>query len=322
MMLMLDPAINDSFICLCKGSKLQVGRSCRIEAKTQGAQGSSTAAGPESQILSYIPNVSAEDMEGAGDQSWPICRRQEGRTRRRKRSDPRDDRDQVNIKRANERSPLHFNVEIPHYYDEVSEAIRWEDIPKHDIPRQSHTESGEAEKSLGGIEKNSQDEHNVTESAFKDHQKFVIALEKFGSKTGAWEAMASELKWTVEELKVYAYSYFKSLTSERNSQKVASQLRGQGTKVAGRSRQQLSWSFQELVLLDSLMLKYCRGLKCLDVKETSLAKDGAHALIPLATEWEKIAAQLPGKNALACKEMGISRLLGWYNEKEETLDEP
>ena len=51
----------------------------------------------------------------------------------------------------------------------------------------------------------------------EEHNRFVAAFEKHGSSIQAWPAMASELGWMVEGVKVYAYSYFRALVRDRNS---------------------------------------------------------------------------------------------------------
>ena len=121
---------------------------------------------------------------------------------------------------------------------------------------------------------------------------------------------------TVDVVKVRAYAYFKELTSGSNARTGKSLLEGQGKcdDAGGAGR---PWSFEELILLDSLMLAHATDLG-LDAAEADRGtkEDGGVGvgLIPRATGWEKVAARLPGarvvvplQSAGRCRKGAISR---------------
>lgn len=140
---------------------------------------------------------------------------------------------------------------------------------------------------------------NTNNNRANQHKKFITSLEKHGSAAGsehgtlAWHAMAIDLDWSVEEVKIYAYNYFKILAKATDST---------GMKPPSSSSSSSSWSFEEKVVFDSLMLKYAKDLKrsCGDQCNTNYFSQ--------PTVWEKIAASLPGKSAHECRKMGALRL--------------
>lgn len=154
----------------------------------------------------------------------------------------------------------------------------------------------------------------------KRHKAFVSALERHGSSARAWNDIASDLKWEVGDVKVYAYSYFRALVRGRKmvacnslvgDDDVAKNRLGGGDPTS-----YSTWSFQELVLLDSLMIQHCTDLTCLEVNEGGKGGDDRAVALRQRTLWQKIASRIPGKTALACKKEGISRLLRVYSEQD------
>ena len=166
----------------------------------------------------------------------------------------------------------------------------------------------------------------------KRHKDFINALERYGSSDRAWDKISYQLKWTVKDVKVYAYSYFKSLIKERTANiyermdlsMIANDAQGMKRKNDSTSNKTTTdedttedseWSFHEIILLDSLMVKYCKNISCLEVNNEQNSN--------LMTEernndtWEKIASQLPGRAAHTCKKEGIKRLLSLYGEGKE-----
>ena len=153
------------------------------------------------------------------------------------------------------------------------------------------------------------------------HLKFTSALERHGSSPGAWKDMASELNSTERDVKVYAYSYFKALVQDKDEKSRAGLLLMNGYQSRGGRNSAINddtaWSFQELVLLDSLLLKFCTDLTCLSEIDGDCNTDQrCPSLLRQTTVWEKIASQLPGKTARECKKEGISRLLTICNVQQ------
>jgi hypothetical protein len=145
------------------------------------------------------------------------------------------------------------------------------------------------------------------------HREFTAALERHGSSSGAWKDMASELNCTVRDVKVYAYSYFKALVLDRDEKN--------GYQSLGESATDDKWSFQELVLLDSLLVKFCTDLTCLDDIEGYGNDQECPRLLQQSTVWEKIASLLPGKTARDCKKDGTNRLRKVYEEQQKAIQE-
>ena len=140
------------------------------------------------------------------------------------------------------------------------------------------------------------------------HREFTAALERHGSSPGAWKDMASELNCTERDVKVYAYSYFKALVLDRDENIRNDMLDKNGHQTWGDSTTGEKWSFQELVLLDSLLVKFCTDLTCLDDIEGYGDDPECPCLLQRTTVWEKIASQLPGKTSRDCKKEGTNRL--------------
>ena len=142
------------------------------------------------------------------------------------------------------------------------------------------------------------------------HREFTTALERHGSSPGAWKDMASVLNCTVRYVKVYVYSYFKALVLDRD-EKIRNDM------LDKNGHQSNKWSFQELVLLDSLLVKFCTDLTCLDDAKGYGDDQECTRLLQQTTVWEKIASQLPGKTARDCKKEGTSRLRKVYEELQK-----
>lgn len=212
-------------------------------------------------------------------------------------------------------------------------------LPQHHNISEQSGESRQCkgdDEHLGTIPLDKNNKHVKEE---KEHNLFIAALEKHGSSSvGAWPAMASELGWTVEDVKVYAYSYFKRLVVRNGSakkhgtsatrladnedgsinEKKKARLSTSATTKDEKAKSSSSWSFHELILLDSLMVKHCQDLSCLDVYQKTEEEEGAR-FVRRRTVWESIAAQFPGKTAVSCNEKGVSRLLSvYYNEGKAT----
>lgn len=128
------------------------------------------------------------------------------------------------------------------------------------------------------------------------HAEFISALEKHGSSERAFHKIAEEMDWTVEDTKVYAYSYFKALTRERSS-KI---YKGIECSTNKEEKETIltditdNWSFHEHILLDALMVKHCKDSSCLE--EGSLET------------WDRIAYKLPGRTAQQCRTEAMRRL--------------
>ena len=261
-----------------------------------------------------------------------------------------------------------FDVDIPnHYNNTVDPATQRQQL--NDVNGINDQDSTDGSEVAADTIKSSYDSHNNEENRpltqkgeddtkeiedaekqTKMHNDFISALEKYGtSAEGAWKSMASDLNWTEEEVKVYAYSYFKSLVQDRKSKLydklfIKNDEAGQKDYENDRKKKKkrkadkrgndkdkaTSWSFHELVLLDSLMVKYCTDLNCLDVKNNNNSNKIAAAddaddegssssayWIRQRTVWEKIASQFPGKSAIQCKKVGFARLLKSYEERQK-----
>lgn len=265
-------------------------------------------------------------------------------------------------------------------------------------PQHAPEQGGEAGEGIP-LEKN----NDSTETLDEKHNKFVAALEKHGYSAQAWHAMAFELGWSVEDVKVYAYSYFKSLVRARGAKihnrlpvgndrssvqsenenkkaplsppkasttameaatitkeaiitnkttitkmstptktastaKVSSRANAEtikadviitsaskaatptteadtiissatkAAKIKGGTNVSSVWPFDELVLLDSLMVKHCQDVSCLGLTQERGGAESSNRFVRQRTVWEKIAARIPGKTARACKEKGTSLL--------------
>ena len=152
-------------------------------------------------------------------------------------------------------------------------------------------------------------------------QNFIAALEKHGSSPRTWDNIASELKWTKDDVKIYAYSYFKELVDDRN-RNIGHNLIENGD-ISNNSEtttdRRTTWSLQESILLDTLMFKYHDDISKLGSKdESNVVEEASHCLIQQPTTvWQKISSNLPGKNAHEIEDEGIKRLCSSYRNKLE-----
>ena len=150
------------------------------------------------------------------------------------------------------------------------------------------------------VESSEEEDDNPKEKQPKStHTKFISALERHGSSERAFHKIAEELDWSIEDTKVYAYSYFKALIRERKIKiykGVGSSINAQNkeTTASTASADTDNWSFHEHILLDALMVKHCKDSSCL--------KEGN------SETWERIAYQLPGRTAQQCKTEAMRRL--------------
>jgi len=132
------------------------------------------------------------------------------------------------------------------------------------------------------------------------HTKFISALERHGSSERAFHNIAEELDWSIEDTKVYAYSYFKALIRERR-RKIYKDIgsttnaKNKETTTSTATTDTDNWSFHEHILLDALMVKHCKDSSCLNDEKGS------------SKTWDHIAYQLPGRTAQQCKTEGIRR---------------
>eukprot|EP00956_Cyclotella_meneghiniana_P018234 scaffold30235_cov67-Cyclotella_meneghiniana.AAC.2 len=205
---------------------------------------------------------------------------------------------QIQPSRTLSSSSDQFKVNIPKYYRDILPAR---------IRDKASVEN--AETSATALEKkDSNDAPSATpstkEERVQQHQEFIAALEKYGSRSGsedgtlAWHAMAEELNWPIEDVKVYAYSYFKALTvNVQMKEKSASK----NPKI------QSSWTPDELLLLDCLMVKHCTTTNGPTQENRHIESKDCYSRDSIM--WEKIAAGLPGKTSRDCYEVGISRLV-------------
>lgn len=198
--------------------------------------------------------------------------------------------------------------------DQQEQTSKIDDVEIGGLPSE-HSPTEQSSEKAGthpNVSSNQSNQDNSNNQSTK-HNNFITALEKHGSSVGAWESIAFDLNWTIEEVQVYAYSYFKSIVRYGNTKK----------KSNSTQQDNASWSFQDYILLDSLMLKYCTDLSCLknnahvkqkkDSKMSNNKDDDAKQ----STVWDKIACQLPGKTADMCRKVGTLRLLKLYRESKE-----
>lgn len=153
----------------------------------------------------------------------------------------------------------------------------------------------------------------------EDHERFISALEKNGTgmRGDEWDKIASELSWSIEDVKTYAYWYmqelFESLQDKRcmdnNIEATPVEISEEMKEKANRhdeerlqgvidvdeleSSSSLSkfvptneWTFEECILFDNLLLAYPKE-----------RKDKG-----MLIRWKKISSMLPNKSADDCKE--------------------
>lgn len=200
---------------------------------------------------------------------------------------------EMQMKRKKSTPPL-LKVNIPAYYKDVDPKYNGADDEKNE------TDGGDDEKCTESAHATNP---NSIEDRTKNHKEFIAALERYGSKSGsedgtlAWHAMASALKWPMKDVKVHAYSYFKALTEgtiqSNNSRR--NEVNKQAA-IEMKASHTISWTSHELVLLDTLMLKYCSSWN-MNIRETPES----------ISSWEKVAANFPGKTPDDCYQMGLSR---------------
>jgi hypothetical protein len=159
---------------------------------------------------------------------------------------------------------------------------------------------------------------------FTWHMDFISALERCHVLSQPWKVMASELNSTERDVKVYAYSYFKALIQNKNEKTRVVRLERNGHQSRGGGsaiNDDTTWSFQELVLLDTLLVKFCPDLACLiDIEGDGITDHKCPSLLRQSTVWDKIASQLPGKTARDCKKEGTSRLVTICKEPQNTKE--
>ena len=216
--------------------------------------------------------------------------------------------DKNDLQRASrDSSKEKFKVRIPVYYKEIYPGSALEQsvaaTDAEDLAAgienkiAENLSNGDNERALSNG--TSDEISSAKEERAMRHKQFIAVLEKYGSNQGsengtlAWHAMAGELKWTIEDVKVYAYSYFKFLTGEKRNQSNPTQVSKKPKLEAVTTNP--SWACDDLMLLDTLILKHC---SMDDLKH----KDG-----DVSFAWKKIAAGLPGKTPIECRQMGISR---------------
>jgi hypothetical protein len=196
-------------------------------------------------------------------------------------------------------SEFHFNVEIPDFYNDLTYSGGGGCAEEDAGSTNSDDSDAKEDTTMKGDEVANV---STAEQRIETHSKFIFALEKYGGAAGSeqgtlsWHAMAAHLKWTIEDVKVYAYSYFKAL-SEGTMQQI------QATNSSAEKGS--AWSTDEKLLLDSLMLKHCTDASTVDKKLNGGAKlsEDQHA-----SNWERVAASLSGRTAKECQEMGMLRL--------------
>ncbi|KAL7479216.1 hypothetical protein ACHAW6_004958 [Cyclotella cf. meneghiniana] len=233
-------------------------------------------------------------------------------------SDVRPDA-KVNGRASRGRLDFRFNVKIPSYYKEISEATKISYSFNEAIREEGigETKGGEHRKAENfdciGKTPNDTTAPNLHAQRTTQHNVFISALEKYGSNAGseestaAWHAMATALKWSLKDVKVYAYSYFKSLTEGNLEAGGSENIDVKGTAAGAVGGIQSSWTRDELVLLDSLMLKYCKCRNDFKNVHGDRNSSGSSYLIRTPSAWENIAARLPRKTSKECYEMGTSR---------------
>mmetsp|Transcript_18834 Transcript_18834/g.28640 ORF Transcript_18834/g.28640 Transcript_18834/m.28640 type:complete len:174 (+) Transcript_18834:282-803(+) len=152
----------------------------------------------------------------------------------------------------------------------------------------------------------------------EDHDRFISALEKNGTvmRGDEWVKIASELSWSIEDVKTYAYWYmqelFKSLQDKRSADhdvetapvEISEEMKEKAShhdearlqgvinvdEIESRSSSQFvltnQWTYDECILFDNLLLAYPKE-----------RKDKG-----MLIRWRKISSMLPNKSADDCKE--------------------
>ena len=256
-----------------------------------------------------------------------------GRKRKRPKSkSQKKSKQQLKANQSKSSSEFQFDVDIPDYYQYPSRRSTTAEQKRDDTPAQAKKEYDAAggkspeeikvdtqvnkDKDVATIDK--QDKQTSSEAEAEDpkskrHKDFINALERYGSSDRAWDKISYHLKWTVKDVKVYAYSYFKSLIKDRTANiyekmdlSIIANAQGLNNSTSNKATTdddttEDEWTFHEIILLDTLMVKYCKNISCLAEEMNN-------------GTWQKIASQLPGRSAHTCKKEGIKRLLSLYGE--------
>ena len=173
------------------------------------------------------------------------------------------------------------------------------------------------------------------------HEEFIQALEKHTTAmTGnEWHLIATELEWTMEDVKTYAFYYFHKIaqdTQTSNFYRPATSSRDQfrmgnldldGGKVVIDQVDgclDADWTYEECVLFDNLLLRYSddgngngngNGLGTAPNAVIVIDNDSEDTEEKPHEEidgrWRKIASMMPNKSARACMER-----YNWYQQAE------
>lgn len=137
---------------------------------------------------------------------------------------------------------------------------------------------------------------NVTK---EDHNRFIKSLEKHGSKMNGkeWSQIAADMKWTVDDVKAYAYWYMQQLHQihHQDDNDIYQEQFLENTKADGNPKDceddknsdniddgslDEEWSYEEIVLFNTLLVTY-------DSNTTH--------------RWGEIASLIPFKTEAQCK---------------------
>ena len=159
-----------------------------------------------------------------------------GRKRKRSKASQKKPKQQHKANQSNS-FRIQFDVGIPDYYQYPSRRSTTAEQNQDDTPAQAKKDDDNAiggkspeeikvdtqvnnEKDVATIDKQDKQTSSAAEAEdtiSKRHKDFINALERYGSSDRAWDKISYHLKWTVKDVKVYAYSYFKSLIKERTA---------------------------------------------------------------------------------------------------------
>jgi hypothetical protein len=165
------------------------------------------------------------------------------------------------------------------------------------------------------------------------HQKFTQALEKHATTmTGnEWYLIASELQWTIEDAKTYAFHYFHQLSQEVQHSPLHRPIISPRDefRIGNVDGDKLvidqvdgyldaEWTYEECALFDNLLLRYSDDDDDNDdsnnaghaVTDSDINTDNADMMtgsgdkeiLEMNGRWRKIASMMPNKSARACKE--------------------
>ena len=178
------------------------------------------------------------------------------------------------------------------------------------------------------------------------HEEFIQALEKHTTTmTGnEWHLIATELEWTIQDVKTYAFCYFHQIaqhTQTSNFYRPATASRDQfrmgnfdsdGGKVVIDQVDgclDADWTYEECVLFDNLLLRHIddggNGIG-IGIGNGNGNGNAPNAVIVIDNDaedteekphkeidgrWRKIASMMPNKSARACMER-----YDWYQQAE------